>query len=252
MSYLEHVGETNLNTAIENARNALATVGRSGLHALAPDQFEYYMCSLELLDSKGSTVAFLSFPVMPNSISESESKIIEITKTNAGIVTMFNPSFNPKDISIQGTFGRKMRLLSGVQDAPSISKKIVNLLNGNLNIGIWDSQVAVKTGFGLINILRRIVQKVSDVDDTGMPYVLIFNNYSLNTSYVVEVLQSTYSQSVENNMLWFYSLDMRAVAPADVVKSEGVKKFSFGIAANAIAQGITSILSDSVRSLMQF
>ena len=227
-------------------------MGRAGLHALAPDQFEYYMCSFELLDSKGSTVAFMNFPVMPNSISETESKILEISKTNAGIVTMFNPSFNPKDISIQGTFGRKIRILAGIQDIPNQEKKIVNILNGTLGFSVMQSEVAVKTGFGLVNLLRRIIAKTTSVDDSGMPYVLIFNNYALNTSYVVEILQSSFSQSTENNMLWFYSLEMRAVAPASAVKTESVKTFMFNVSANAIAQGVQSILSDSVRSLMQF
>ena len=252
MAYWTHVGKTALNTAVESARNVLATVGRAGLHALAPDQFEYYMCSFELLDSKGSTVAFMNFPVMPNSISETEPKIIEISKTNAGIVTMFNPSFAPKDISIQGTFGRKIRILSGIQDISEKEKKVVNILNGNLGFGMMQSEVVVKTGFGLVNLLRRIIAKTTSVDDSGMPHVLIFNNYALNDSYVVEILQSSFSQNTENNMLWFYSLEMRAVAPASAVKTESVKTFTFNVSANAIAQGIQSILSDSVHSLMQF
>ena len=165
---------------------------------------------------------------------------------------MFNPSFNPKDISIQGTFGRKIRILAGIQDIPNQEKKIVNILNGTLGFSVMQSEVAVKTGFGLVNLLRRIIAKTTSVDDSGMPYVLIFNNYALNVSYVVEILQSSFSQSTENNMLWFYSLEMRAVAPASAVKTESVKTFMFNVSANAIAQGIQSRLSDSVRSLMQF
>lgn len=252
MANWTHVGKTALNSTIESARNVLATVGRAGLHALAPEQFEYYMCSFELLDSKGSTIAFMSFPVMPNSISETEPKILEISKTNAGIVTMFNPSFVPKDISLQGTFGRKIRILAGIQDVPNDKSKIRNILDGNLGFSMMGSNVVVKTGFGLINLLRRIVDKTTSVDDTGMPYVLLFNNYALNTRYVVEILQSSFSQGVENNMLWFYFLEMRAVAPASAVKTESVTKFIARVAANSVAQGIKDVLTDSARSLMQF
>jgi hypothetical protein len=85
-----------------------------------------------------------------------------------------------------------------------------------------------------------------------MPYVLLFNNYALNSSYVVEVLSSSFNQSVENNMLWFYSLEMKAVAPAEVVKKTTAKNLLGLVSANSIAQGIQGILSDSVRSLMQF
>ena len=49
-------------------QNFLLKVGKAGLHSIAPDNFEYYMCSFELLDSSGETKAFMMFPIMPNSI----------------------------------------------------------------------------------------------------------------------------------------------------------------------------------------
>lgn len=242
---------TTINSAHENARNVLAVMGRAGLHALAPEEFEYYLCSFELLDSAGNTIAFMNFPVMPNSIVESESKIMDIVKTNKGIVTMFNSSFVPKNISLQGTFGRKFRLLTGVKDILDESKKLSNFLNGNIGFGS-DPKIVVKTGFGMTNLLRKIIKKVTEVDETGMPYVLLFTNYASNVSYVVEINQHSISQSIENNALWFYNLEMTAVAPSSVVKVKRVSQFRFSIFSNAIAQGIQNILSDSVRSLMQF
>lgn len=265
MAYIEHVGKTLLNSFKTNALNVAATMGRAGLHALAPDQFEYYMCSFELLNSQGATVAFLNFPIMPNSISETESKILDIAKTNAGSITMFNSSFTPKDISIQGTFGRKFRIIAGSKDVSSDDKDkktLVSIMNGNLGFSAFGEEVRVKTGFGLISMLRRIVAKTTETDDYGMPYVLLFNNYALNSSYAVEVLQSSFSQSVDSNMLWFYSIEMKAVAPADEVKrsfmitdeDRGNDKGQWisRVAANSIAQGIQGVLSDAVRSLMQF
>lgn len=250
MNY-KYSGTTTVNSYVENARSILAIMGRAGLHALAPEEFEYYLCSFELLDSGGNTVAFMNFPVMPNSIIESESKIMDIVKTNKGIVTMFNSSFIPKNISLQGTFGRKFRMLTGVKDILDGSKKVVNFLNGNIGFGS-DPKIVVKTGFGMTNLLRKIIQKVTEVDAMGMPYVLLFTNYALNTSYVVEINQHSISQSVENNMLWFYNLEMTAVAPSEAVKVKRVSSFRFSIASNAIAQGVQNVLSDSVRSLMQF
>lgn len=252
MAYIEHVGASVLNSFIQNVNNVATTMGRAGLHALAPDQFEYYMCSLELINSQGATVAFMNFPVMPNSISETEAKIIDISKTNSGIVSMFNSYFVPKDISVQGTFGRKFRVLAGLKDLPTGDKTILSIMNGNLGFSLFGQEVKIKTGFGLINLLRRIIAKTTETDDYGMPYFLLFNNYTLNSNYVVEVLQSSFSQSVENNMLWFYSLEMKAVAPADAVKRVDFNNNWGLIAANSIAQSVQGILSDSVRSLMQF
>ena len=264
MAYIQNVGKTLLNSFIQNAHSVADSMGRAGLHALAPDQFEYYMCSFELLNSQGATVAFMNFPVMPNSISETESKILDISKTNAGIITMFNSSFTPKDISIQGTFGRKFRLIAGSKDIPPTEeqKTIISIMNGNLGFSSFGEEVRVKTGFGLMNMLRRIIAKTTETDDYGMPYVLLFNNYALNSSYAVEVLQSSFNQSVESNMMWFYSVEMKAVAPASEVKQSFMltdedKKKAGGqwwsrVAANSIAQGIQGCLSDAVRSLMQF
>jgi hypothetical protein len=252
MAYIDHVGNTILNSFTQNVANVVSTMGRAGLHALAPDQFEYYLCSFELMNSQGATVAFMNFPVMPNSISETEAKIIDIAKTNSGIVTMFNSSFTPKDISLQGTFGRKFRIIGGLKDIPNGDKTITSIMNGNLGFSMFGNEVRVKTGFGLTNLLRRIIKKTTETDDYGMPYVLLFNNYALNSSYVVEVLSSSFNQSVENNMLWFYSLEMKAVAPAEVVKKTTAKNLLGLVSANSIAQGIQGILSDSVRSLMQF
>lgn len=254
MGYFEYAGKTSLNTVVESAREVLAKIGRSGMHALAPDEFEYYLCSLELLDSKGGTVAYMNFPVMPNSISEVESKILSISKTNAGVTTMFNSTFVPKEISLQGTFGRKLRLIDGIKDVPSQGGKLLNMLNGNLGFSLFpgDGEMKIKTGFGMINLLRRIVAKTTETDDSGMPYVLVFNNYALNSHYVVEVIQSSYSQNVENNLLWFYALELKAVAPSSAVKKQSVKKFVTEVASASIVQGIQDALAGSVRSLMQF
>ena len=107
---LKHVGKTTLSSVTENAIRIADTLGRAGLHALLPENFEYYMCSLELLDDNGNTKGFLMFPVMPSNVVETKTAIASVTKTNAGVVTLFNPTFVPRDISIQGTFGRKLRL----------------------------------------------------------------------------------------------------------------------------------------------
>jgi len=56
MAFINQVGRiagNTVNSVVENAREAAFTIGKGALHSLAPDNFEYYMCSLELLDSSG-------------------------------------------------------------------------------------------------------------------------------------------------------------------------------------------------------
>lgn len=251
MAFVNQAGKiagNTVNSVVENAREAAFQIGKGALHSLAPNEFEYYMCSLELLDSSGVTKGFMTFAIMPNNIMESKTQIISVTKTNRGIATLFNSTFVPRDISIQGTFGRKFRLLSGMKEVESVST--IPFFNGNLGFNFMGNEFLIKTGYGLIKMLKNMIDESYKIDDKRNPCILIFNNYALNTHYVVEVMQSSFSQSVENNMLWYYNLEMKAVAPAEAVKRQDEnsdKRFISKIPSNAIAKGIEGILKDVSR-----
>ena len=249
-----NVEKSSVNSIRENVISVVDTLGRAALHAMAPDNFEYYMCSLELLDSSKSTKGFMTFAVMPNNILETKTEIATINKTNRGIVTTFNSSFVPRDISIQGTFGRKLRLIIGAKEPSNGDKTwFGNLMSsGNLGFNMMGGGVLVKTGYGLTKMLKKIVDTAYTLDENGKPHTLIWTNYVLNTSYVVEILQSSYSQTYENNMLWYYNLEMKAVAPASAIKTENFGGFMKGVAANSIGNAIKNLLGDVTRSALQF
>lgn len=232
---------------------AIVDVGRAGLHVLGPDNFEYYMCSLSLRNRNMEEVAYMSFPVMPNNIMESQQAVASITKTNNGIVTQFNSSFNPKDISIQGTFGRKLRLILGnkefVPQAAAGFAMAQKFFNGNIGIngGIAGTDILIKTGFGLTKMMQRILDAAYSGDEDG-PYIIVFTNYAFNTSYVVEPLQRSFSQSTENNMLWYYNVEMKAVADwSDLSMGENIGKFMGQVAANAVSNTLTKVLNSAMR-----
>lgn len=242
MAFLNQIGKT-VDAVYENVKNVAANIGQAALHSLAPDDFEYYLCSLELLDSTGNTKGFMFFTVMPNNITESKIQIASITKTNKGISTLFNSTFVPRDISIQGTFGRKIRLLVGIKEPQNVSK--IPFFSGNLGLNVEGNSV-IKTGYGLVKMMKSIIDESFKVDKNGNACILIFNNYAFNTHYVVEVMQSAFSQNIENNMLWYYNLEMKAVAPASAVKmqnQDGDKRYFERVAANAIAKGIGDLLN---------
>lgn len=241
-----------VNSILEQARSTVYTVGKAALHSIAPDNFEYYLCSLELLDSIGNTKGFLSFVVMPNNYMESRTQIATVTKTQSGVNTLFNSTFVPRDISIQGTFGRKLRLLLGMKEVKDEYDKSIPFFNGAWG-KIAGQEVLVKTGYGLTKMLQKMISTAYTLDEEGGPHILLFSNYSLNTNYVVEVLQDNYSQSVENNMLWFYSLEMKAVAPQSAIqRGEDFKKINQMITtvlSGAIAQSIGNILKTVTRAI---
>src|SRR6478735_5107708 len=84
----------------------LFTVGKQVINSLFPNDFEYYLIAFELVDSKLRTVDYLTFPILPDSITESKLELTNIKKSAGGITSITTPTFVPRDISIRGNFGR--------------------------------------------------------------------------------------------------------------------------------------------------
>ena len=209
---------TGANDLASAAGDALISLGNGLLHAIAPDDYEYYMCTLELVTSYGSTAAFMNLPVLPSNITESRTALTNISKTNNVVVSMVNPSFDPVDISIRGTFGRKLRVLIGQQpfngeaeEGASIPFFNVGMFTSSNSGGIGGKTI-VKTGYGLTKMMQKILVASKKLDPEGKPYRLIFTNHAFNTAYYVEVLQDNYTMDERNNMLWYYSIELRAVS----------------------------------------
>ena len=101
------------NVAIEMAKN----IGTSVLNTLYPNDFEYYMLSLELTYfnnfDQEKTIRYFSFPVMPNSITQTEPQLNNIKRNYGGLTVLNSPTFVPKEITIQGNFGKQMRVMLG-------------------------------------------------------------------------------------------------------------------------------------------
>ena len=242
---INNITKTAINSSIGNALNAAMTVGSAALHMIAPDNYEYYMCSLEVIDCNRKQIGFISFIVMPNNISESRTPIQNQTKTKNGLVTLFNDSFNPVIISLQGTFGRKFRIVTNLTD-PSEKK---SFFDGNVG-KILGTNIMIKSGYGLSKLLKFILDKSNEVDKDGRPYLLLFNNYAFNTSYVVDVVSYTFNQSIENNMMWYYDFQLKATAPGSAVqtKKQSNAQLLKTVASNAIAQGLSNVINDVKRN----
>lgn len=224
------------------------SVGKAAIHAAMPDDFEYYLCSLELVNHKDERKGFLSFSVMPEQISESYTPIQTMIKTRNAVVTLFNDSFAPVDINIAGTFGRKIRLLLNYKD-PWIrtgGKQFLALDFGK----VADVEVGVKTGYGMTKVLQHILNASSKTEaESGKPYYLKFCNYALNTAYLVDVVNYTVNQSMGSNMIWNYQMTLRAVAPLSSFSNinNKMKNLLPEVAANSVANGVTNIVNGMTR-----
>ena len=240
MSLLRHIGNIGgrlLNGTTEQLMNAIVTVGKSAVHTIIPDEYEYYLCSLELYDSMRTKVGYISFVVMPDQISENHSPIQNIIKTQGGIVTVINPTFAPIDISIAGTFGRKWRLVSNYKDPTKNKSGFMSLNFGKM----LNMSLEVKSGYGLTKVLEKILNESIGLDSLGKPYTLVFNNYAFNTSYVVNVINFNFSQSIEQNMMWTYAVSLRAVGYKPIYTKETAGGFLGKVASNSIAEGLTML-----------
>lgn len=236
---LKNIGSKWINVETQQLMNAVMTVGKAAVHTIIPDDYEYYLCSLELYDSTHDKVGYISFVVMPDQISENHTPIQNIVKTHGGIVTVINPTFAPIDINLSGTFGRKWRLVSNYKDPTEVQNGFMNLNFGKT----WDMKVGVKSGYGLTKVLEKILKKSNDLDTLAKPYTLVFNNYAFNTSYIVNAMNFNFSQSVEQNMMWMYSVVLRAVGYKPIYAKETAGQFLSKVSSNAIAGGLTKICS---------
>jgi len=182
--------------AKEKATTLARRLGKAAVHAIAPDDFEYYACSFELVDSGFNVKEIFHFPVMPSGIQIGRQSLVSIKKTGSSYLSQFNDSFVGRTFNINGTFGRKFKVI---------------LVKNDLKF---------KTGYGALKMLEKIIEE-SFVVSGSNPKVLIFNNLSFNQSYVVEVLNFQVSQSMENNMMWNYTLEIKAIANVDNIKMAG-------------------------------
>ena len=194
---------------VSGASGLVTDAGRLFAHTLFPNDFEYYLFAFELIDGdSGKVTDRFVFPVNPSSESIDKNNIIGIQKSHTGITSYVNNSFVPKPISISGTFGRKFKLMSFNKRTTTSSE-----VKGISDV-VADFIPDIKTGYGAIKSMERILEKSRQETEKGSPYYLLFYNLSFNQAYVVEYTNLNVSQTIDNNMMWNYSLNMTAVADA--------------------------------------
>ena len=211
--------------AVEDIRlktdELISSIGEAALNALYPSEFEYYMLSLELTTSTGALVDFLSFPVMPSSLTIGEPQLNNVRKTAGGVVTQGTNTFVPKNIIIKGDFGRKFRTI--IKKDPIDFRAIrfkgafkKEQLQANWNaLKNIELSAQVKSGYGATKILQSIVSKSTMLGDDGKPFRLYLYNPAAGDNYVVKVMNFQMAQNMERNRIWAYDLQLKGVAPLE-------------------------------------
>lgn len=227
------------------ATQLLADAGRAALHANYPDDFEYYSIAFELIDHEDKTIDLLVFPVLPSNLTINEQPNTNIKRTGGGVAVLFNTSFQPFSISMSGNFGRKFRFLVGQNEVLGVSFRFNFRSQGE-----FDSQI--KTGYGTTKVLDRILKSSLRTDDNQRPFKLLFHNMAFNQSHVVEVLNSSFSQNdSQNNMIWQYSISLRAIAPSVFIRGEEQSKTSLKtlLKSSVLQNALNAALSEGLSEL---
>ncbi len=220
-----------MSSAILDAQRRVGEItsqaGRAFLHSQFPDEFEYYMCGIEIVDANDSNnvLDFITFPILPENIRIDDNKIQNVTKTSNGVVVLENFSFVPKTISISGNFGRRFKLVSGSGETfPAVitSDKVTDVFENitNKSIQLPEFSISAKNGYGMTKVLEKIFKKSSSIRN-GAPVQMFFYCQAFNANYLVQPINIQFSQNRSTtNMIWEYSMTLKALAPADELISK--------------------------------
>ena len=250
-------------SAIINKMKSMAqTIGTQAMSAMFPNDFELYMVALELTDSDDNVIDYLAFPIMPDSIQKTEPTRTNVKKSLSGITALTNPSFSPQEINIKGSFGRNFKILlnianpvqgaafsttAGKYDLFSISGRSTTLSFKGFDVGI-------KTGYGVIKILKAMASKSVGLGSNGKPLRLYFYNMALGESFLVIIPPSgvQYSQDLSKNMIWNYNLTMIALAPLEAVSSKADAKTSIlnTLVSSAVQTGVNELATKVSRAIL--
>lgn len=236
----------------------LFKIGKEELNKKFPRDFEAYMCALELVDDKGFPVDYFVFPIMPNSISKPETEATSIQTSFLGITVFNKQGFIPKEINIQGDFGRAFKFISfeqenyyrslffSIKEGYYTADSVNSGVSGTLQ-KIAEFPFGIKSGYGCIKILQSIIDKAKAHGVSGNTFKLYFHNPALGESYLVVPTKQplTLSQNVQSsNMIWQYNLSLVIIANMkDVLdyNSAFKKNMSYSFGVDKVLKGVAGI-----------
>lgn len=255
---LDYIQNTE-NTVVNEAWRLVNRIGSQAVATMMPYEFEWYMIALELATADNKTIDYLTFPIMPNSLSKTEQNRTSIKKSLSGVTVLQNSSLPLSEIVLQGNFGRSFKNLVGISNDVSGGVQAYSMKSGKYDLYSLQSEsksnkipkfktfnTTVKTGYGVVKMLQAILSKSVGHDDQGRPFRLFFYNMAFGESYQVVVPPNgvRFYQDLSNNMVWNYDLRLTVVAPLDAVVKDNRKWNQ--LAASAI-QGGVDIVGSEVR-----
>lgn len=228
-------------------KGLISTVGKPAANALFPNDIELYVFALELVDSSDNTEEYFVFPINPKNIRESYSPLMNIRKTAGGINTISTQTFVPTDIFLQGNFGRQFKFLNGKQTI-SFSSFSFNRISAPFSFQEFDP--SIKTGYGCIKIMERIIKKTQKLDSNNKPYKLYFYNLALGNNYLVKPVSLSFNQNENENMIWEYNLQLKSLARIEDISNEDLNSLTSTLSSNNIIQKAGNVALGAIRKAL--
>lgn len=226
------------------------TAAATLLSSLYPADFEAYMIAFELCDNFGETLDFFAFPIMPSQLDIQETIPVRVENTFGGVNALSSTVYVPKEINLNGNFGRIFKVLIRNEfKIPIITKFDLerDYTGGNQTFKQTELSHNLKTGYGCIQVLRSLINRSVAVDSkTGLPNQLYMYNMAFGEGYLVKPTNFNASQDISNNGIWKYNLSLKSICPlylTDKSIQKGLIKSAVQISFNTLANG----LRDTIR-----
>lgn len=188
-----------------------------------PDEFDYYMIALELLKSDFSTSKYFVFPILPNSIEYNDTPLTKVSKTAGGVSVLKSQQFNIKNLNISGSFGKNFKVLLG-DDFSNLTSAFNSNSEDKFSKSLNNFSSAIKTGYGCTKVMESILKTSNQKDEFGGAHFLIFYNLAFNQKFLVEFNEQSYSQNLESNGIWNYSVRFNAIGEVDdFINADNIK-----------------------------
>lgn len=221
------------------------------MSTLYPVDFEAYQIAFELCDSRGKTLDYFSFPIMPSELSIRENIPVKIENTFGGVNSISSNIFVPKDISLNGNFGRQFKILSRNKFVVPFVSKVIQERDygvGGQQRNELEISNMLKSGYGCIKVLQSIINRSVEIDSYGDCNKLYFYNMAYGESYLVKPTSFRGFQNISSNGIWSYDLSLKAVCPLHLDATKMGKKWK-NVAGSLVQSGVGS-LTRGIREML--
>ncbi len=270
-----------VNTLVRQQTQAVSQGLIAGLSTAFPLEIPNYILQFKVVDSDNNTKETMQFPINPTDVQESRPYPIQVQKMHIGTSVTFNPNYQPISINLRGTFARNFKIIPGrlLNEIRSESQEVVEDIRRVRNAQSEGLPVQglpfafrefkkrrtpdsptpelssiVKSGYGTLNLFKRMCDYTTSVSDTGQPFFLQYINPFSGTRAFVVCNNFNISMSDQRNRIWYYNVNLTTIADIRIGRGrnnfmdtlEDAQESAGQTAANVLVDGTAQSLLNGI------